>query len=273
MSRMENQALTALVESSEAAGYTLPPELLDAYRTYRRVREVKADIPAPLDVDTVAARIVSAVAAGEDPGPLDAARNLDETTAARATAESAQRILGRATEQAAEAATNLAADLAERIITEHLRPAFEQVHDEAREVAAALDGYGLDAHTLIKAPAKARNAFLRLPELVNRKAAILDARKRVNAIGHRTPEHDAQGLFATFREPMRFFPTWRHPARIPMLPFPEDATERLLWIVGPEAKAAEPWLPTVAEQDAAWLAQFEANMPKSAPWARLVANA
>ncbi len=147
------------------------------------------------------------------------------------------------------------------------------MHDQAREIAAALTGYGLDAHTLIKAPAKARNAYLRLPELVSRKAAILEARSRVNAIGHRTPEHDAQGLFATFREPMRFFPTWRLPAPIPRLPFPEDGTERLLWIVGPEAQAAEPWLPTVAEQDAAWLAQFEASAPKTAPWNRLVTNA
>jgi hypothetical protein len=38
---MINNALTTLVESAEAGTYTLPADVLDAYRTYTRVRAVE----------------------------------------------------------------------------------------------------------------------------------------------------------------------------------------------------------------------------------------
>ena len=43
-----------------------------------------------------------------------------------------------------------------------------------RQAAEELGGYGLNLHTLVTAPAKARNAYARLSELAARRAAVLD---------------------------------------------------------------------------------------------------
>jgi len=270
---MEINALTSLIETRELGGYTLPDELLDAHHTYQRLRQTTIDQPTPPDLEAIAARVVSAVAAGEEPRLPNAGRLFEDGDRDRRTADRAAEILRAAVDQAANTAALVCADLTERIYADHLRPAYAELHDKVREVASALDGYGLDAHQVIKAPAKVRTAYLQLPALADSRGAILEARRVVNSIGHHTPQHDEANLFASFRKPLAFFPGWRLPARIPMLPFPEDRIERLLWVVSPEAQAAEPWLPTIAEQDAAWLAQFEESAPKAAPWSRVVANA
>lgn len=255
MSRMEIQALTTLIETAEGGGHTLPTELLDAYRIHQRARALTVAAPLELDVDTAAARIVSAVAAGEEPDPLELGRNLDAADRDRQAANRAQLAVAAAIEQAANAAVLLAADLTERIITKHLRPAHDGVLDEARKSAADLAGYGLDPYTLITAPARARNAYAKLTDLATRRTVIRNAARKANALGHRTPQHDQAGFFSTFPKPMTFHPNCKPPTQIPALPFPEDPRELLLWLVGPEATAAQPWLPTVAEQDSAWWEQ------------------
>lgn len=58
--------------------------------------------------------------------------------------------------------------------------------------------------------------------------------------------------FADFANPLAFAPQWRPPAQIPRLPWPTDPTAALLWLVSEKVAPARPWLPTVAEQDAAW---------------------
>jgi hypothetical protein len=40
-------------------------------------------------------------------------------------------------------------------------------------------------------------------------------------------------------------------------PLPDDPTARLLWLVSDEACAGKPWVPSAAEQDAAWRRHFE----------------
>ncbi len=256
MSRMEINTLTSLVESAEAVGYTLPSELLDAHRTYVRVKAVEIPQPKTLEADTAAARIVSAVAAGETPDPSALAHEVNRAALAGRDYDQAKIVMGLAVEQAGNAATNLASDLTEQIIVKHLRPALEQVHREAREVAGALKGYGLDPHTLITAPAKARNAYGSLPTLVARRKGIYRARRWANTIGNREPQHDVMGMFVEFERPLAFHPHWKLPAQIPGVPAPEDETERLIWVVSEAAAIGQPWLPTVEEQDAAWWAQF-----------------
>ena len=118
-------------------------------------------------------------------------------------------------------------------------------------------GYDItNPHTIVTAPQKVRNAYGQLPELVARRFAIFTARSRVNLIGHREPKHDASGLYGELEAPLALSPSWKPPARIPMIPAPIDPTARLLWVISPEAAIAKPWLPTRDEQDAAWLAQF-----------------
>jgi len=260
MSRMEINTLTNLVESAEAVGYSLPTELLDAHRTYVRVKAVEIPKPKTLEADTAAARVVSAVAAGETPDPNALAGEVNRAALAGRDFDQAKLVMGLAVEQAGNAATTLASDLTEQIIVKHLRPALEELHREAREVAAALKGYGLDLPTLVTAPAKVRNSYAALPGLVSRRQGIFRARRWVNSIGHREPSYDVNGLYVEFQTPLALSPSWKPPARIPQIPAPTDPSERLLWAVSDTAAPAQPWMPTVEEQDEAHQAQFgEAN--------------
>jgi len=174
----------------------------------------------------------------------------------RQATEKARAVLAAAIEQAGNAATSVASDLTETIITQHLRPALDEVYARVRAVSAQLDGYGLDPHRLVTAPSKVRGAYGELPCLLARVAAILTARKHANFLGHRESQHDASGLFADYQTPLALSPQWKPPAQIPRIPAPADPTERLLWIVSEAAAPAQPWLPTMAERDAAWWSQF-----------------
>ncbi len=210
----------------------------------------------PLHVDTAAARLVSAVAAGTSVDVLELGTAVAQAETDRQTTEKARAVLAAAIEQAGNAATSVASDLTEQVISQHLRPALAELYARVREVSAQLDGYGLDPHRLITAPAKVRNAYAELPALVARSTAIFTARKHVNFIGHREPQHDASNFYADYQTPLALSPQWKPPAQIPRIPAPADPTERLPWIVSEAAAPAQPWLPTMAEQDAAWWSQF-----------------
>lgn len=276
MSRAQNISITALFDAAEVGGFTLPEELLAAHRTLLQAKAITVPTPPPVDTDAAAAQLVAALVAGEEPDPIAQAELLEERQRQRALAETATQVARIAAEQAADAMTHLAADLTERIITDHLRPALAKVWADAREVAANLNGYDITNHrALITAPTKVRNAYAKLPELVARDTAIRTARKKANSAGYREPQHDTQHAFATFAHPEALHPGWsaESTAAMPAIPFPKDPAERLLWIVTPEVAAAEPWLPTVAEQDAAWLAMYgEKARQKSPGWGHLITN-
>lgn len=250
-------SVTKLIANADAGRYTLPPELVEAHSAYRQLSSYEIAAPRPSDVETTAARVVATLRAG-DAFDLDAvARELVESDREAEVHQRSLAVLREAVDQSSDTAALLCADLTERIISEHLRPAWEELLNEVRAVASTLGGHSLNAHSLLSAPAKVRNGYLQLPELASRYQALHTARSLANGIGFRKPQHDAEHLFATFRRPMAFFPGWKAPARIPRLPFPEDATARLLWLVSDDtAQKAEPWFPTIAEQDAAWWEQF-----------------
>ncbi len=254
--RVQIRSLDQLVNNQEAGGYTLPTDLLDAHRTYRRVSQLTPPQQPAVSPETVAAELVTAAGEGQPVDVVAYAHRLAEADAERAAVERSRVVLLAANEQALDAAVSVAASLTEHTITTHLRPAFDTVLKEVRGIAATLSGHALDAHSLLSAPNKVRQAYLRLPELAARYSAIQNARRLVNTLGYQAPQHDASGLFSTFRRPLAFHPGWQPTSPVPALPFPSDPVERLLWLVGPEASAAEPWLPTVAEQDAAWWGQF-----------------
>lgn len=256
MSRMEITALLKVAESAEAGRYTLPAELTNAIATYDRARSVTAPEQVTFNVDQVAGSIVATLAAGDT---LDVAQLVTNAATVQRDTEAVGQIrvaISTAIELAASSATLLADDLTEKVITDHLAPAYQQLLEEVREVAASLDGYGLDAHALLTAPTKIRNAYLKLPELAVRNKTLREARRLVNTIGHRKPKHDAQDLFSLFSQPMALRPDWKAPARVPHIDMPTDPIEFLVWLVSDKAAPGKPWLPTVAEQDAAWWKQF-----------------
>jgi len=256
MSRAANIQLEALVTSADAGGYTLPPELTAAYDTLVAVKALTIPTPPTLDPDTAAARIVSATTDGKPADLMALAAEVAEIELGKQRHDQARHILLLAVEQAGDRAQHLASDIAEQVIEQHLRPALEQVYEQAREVGAVLAGHSLDAHTLLTAPQKVRTAYLKLPELLTRRSAIFTARRLINTLGYREAKHDGTNLYGEFERPLALSPQWKPPMSIPRIPAPADPTERLLWIVGPEGAAGRPWLPTIAEQDAAWWAQF-----------------
>lgn len=256
MTRAQTLTLTKLTDTAEVGGYTLPAEVTDAVRTWRRVEALTTAEPKPSTTDTAAAQLVSATAAGE---PVDLAalgsaiREADEARHAHAAAVS---ILSEAREQAGNAAVHVTIDLTDRIITDHLRPALEDVYELARKAASDLGGHSLEPRDLLAAPAKVRSAYLGLPALVDRHQVIHAARQWVNNLAQRTPAQDTEHRFSEYRDPIALTPGWKPPARWPAVPAPSDPALRLLWLVGEEGQRAKPWLPTTAEQDARWVEVF-----------------
>lgn len=256
MSRMEINALRTMADAAEAGRYTLPAELSSSLETYRRTVAIEVPQPQQFNADAAAARLVAHLAGGGTPDLASLVEQAATAEHQHVAVERARLVTTMAIEQATEAAVHLASDLTERIIAEHLRPAFLELLTEAREVAAALDGYGLNLTALITAPAKVRGAYAKLPDLVARHRLLWDARSKANAIGHRKAQHAGSEIFTAFEDAMAMRPGWKAPARILPLDAPTEPVEYLLWLVSPAAAPGKPWLPTIAEQDAAWWKQF-----------------
>jgi len=261
--RAQSTWLTSLHDSAAAGGYTLPDAVTATVATWRRTRALEVPAPSDYSPDDAARSVVDTIGSGDDTPDLAALaqRVLSRDAEQRAT-DQAQQIVALAADKAAIAAVATTADLAEDIIVNHLRPVLEQVYADTRDAAAALAGYGLSVPALITAPAKARNAYAALGELVTRRNVILSARAWVNQLAGLKPEHDERGLFLEFRRALKLVPPLAPTQRIPDLPAPTDPLERILWVVN-EGAVAEPWLPTVAEQDAAWWDAFGARVEQA----------
>lgn len=259
--RARIQALTSIVQTAAAGNYTLPADVVEAHDVWKRLQQLELKPPRPLAIEDAAAKVVQAATAGDQVDPTKLCREYHKSQDDRRLYEEALTVLRAAVEQAAQIAVGTATDATERIITEHLRPAHDVLLEQARETAALLrpytDGeYRISTQDLIAANSDAaRAAYLALPGLVERRRLIVQARDRANVVGERRAQHDNGGLYATLAEPLALV-QWRAPAPIPTLPIPEGATERLLWLASDVAAKARPWLPTLAEQDATWWAQF-----------------
>jgi len=255
--RGRTHALTRLVEMREAGGFTLPAELLDAHALPAQVRAVPQP---PLDAYTVqdaADELLHTLGRGETAGLAALAqsvRHADESGSATALG---RRITVDALEHAENAAINTAADLADRVICDHLRPAFDETLGQVRRNRGALHGKPHDARALVTASAKARAAWSEVDACAGRYRILREARHLANVAGLRQAESDVQGMFATFAAPLVLTPGYSPgtSAAPPRIEFPADDIELMLWLTG-DAAGAKPWLPTVSEQDAAWAAVF-----------------
>lgn len=253
--------LTRLIDSSEVGEYSIPADLLAAWWTFESVKALTIEDPQILTAEEASGNLVSAVAARETVDPLELARQVELGVTERAVVGRARVILEMAHEQAAHKAVLTAREQCDSIISEHLAPALEQVYTQARKVASALDGYDLrNAHALVTAPSRVRQAFASLPALVERRRVIWDARSAINRVAGREPQHDTGGHFLQFQNPVHFVKSWTPTTPLPRAFGPEDPTDRLLWLASDEVAPALRWLPTVEQQDAAWLGFFGAGV-------------
>jgi len=259
MSNAQNTALAKLVGNAEAGGYTLPPELVDAWQTVERVRAaLDLGVPGSLPIEDAAARVVAAVASGKTPDMLEVGREMHRLEGERQAHGHASRALAEAREQAAAAAVSIAVDMTERLISDHLPAALEDVYAKAKESAPALMGF--EKRPPYAAPAKAAKAYDDLTRLAERRSTIFAARDWVNFIGSRKPMHDGANMFGEFENAEILTPWWSSQGvvRWPGLGgvAPEDAAVRLAWVVSDAVAPARPWLPTTVEQDERWWVMF-----------------
>jgi hypothetical protein len=256
------RALERLLEGARAGDYTLPGELLRATEAHHRLRELVVRPPRAFGRDHAAARLVSAATRGRPLEPLALSARIQRSRIDVLLFAEAVEVVAMAVDLGQDDAATLAGDLGRLIIEEHLRPADRAVLREAGRAAARLapylEGFRVDTARIVGAGRRARLACAALPALVRRHRSIRAAREAVNVLGEQTPRHDRRNLFAFFEDPLALGPPGLPYDRTPAPPLAEDDTARLLGLVSARAARGRPWLPTVAEQDAAWLACFEA---------------
>ncbi len=252
--------LGALFTGCDAGIHPLPADVVDLRRALAHL----ADTPTPEVVDERALHaslVAAAVAAAHcGDGPPDVTP-LVNAGSARALADARRRVLDEATSAVAGELRDAIVDGAEAILGDYLRPAFNELVAELKAACAAFTPYGDAAPALLRAPDKARKAFAGLGDLSARWSALRKSRAALANAGY-TAQADEFGLFALVRNADSFTDMTR--AR-PMskiadgLPWRELAgTDYHLWFgTHPEA---ELWLPTAAEQDAAWSAVFGARI-------------
>jgi hypothetical protein len=174
-------------------------------------------------------------------------------------------------ERATEDAEHIIDELADEIILQHLQPAHKTVLAEATELVSATGAEPLNE--LLNSPRLAiydgrhergvRSALRQLAPLADRFAAILAARDRVNIAGGpnwSTPRHleyDLDHAPAYVNKPQVLAEGWEleSTAPLPRPAIPVDPRKKLVWFAT-TAQPAEPWLPTPAQQDSAWLTLF-----------------
>jgi hypothetical protein len=256
--------LGRLVDGARSGSYTLPERLVDLHQAARRLRDLALSAPPHVGREGAVARLVDAAM---DSGPLDPmglCAEMHRSRTDRLLHQEALELLRAATRRAEDAAVREAAAASDAIITEHLRPAYREVLRRARDVVRRLgpcidDRCRLDTARVMTASRRVRIAYLALPGLVAEHSRILAARDCAITLGERVPQCDRRGLFSVFEDPFAFAAaSGRSYDDIPAPPpLPADDTARLLWLVSAQGGAGRPWLPTAAEQDAAWRMHFD----------------
>lgn len=241
-----------LFDGCDAGVYTLPSELLEL----RAAVDHLAALPVPSAAEEGALRqtlVESTMAAarrGEDPPDVAAVL---EARRDRELAELRRGVVLDAGDRLAGELNTATADRADEIIAEHLRPALERVMADARKQAAAFAPHGQTREALFTAPAKARQSYLEFTEAAGKYTVIRAARQVLERLGAR-PQHDELGLFSEVRNAAQLWPEQFREGRASAAappPWHGDSVTRLAWFVSHDADV---WMPTPAQQDAAWYA-------------------
>lgn len=241
------RALGPVYDGADAGAYKLPADVTAARRALAHA-EAFPD-PAPVDVDTARAGLVTEYVKAATSGakaPTTAAV-VTKASAAAVDAAELRTALAAAVNRLGRERDSLVVSSAERIISDHLRPAHDKAVAAAEDAVAVIDATGADplevlaANEIVVAEGL-RAARTGLDTGRRRYAAVLTARGAlVRAIGG--PSVDVGGLFAWATNGDEV--THRNAAAPP--PGPTDPLGHFVWrITGP----AKLWCPTVTEQDA-----------------------
>lgn len=167
-------------------------------------------------------------------------------------------VLRRAIEAAQHQAASAVSDGAAGILSEHLRPAFDELMKELVKLGAKLADTPLNTAILIASPEPVRRAWLRLQGLSDRYFA-LRAAQRVLRVW--LPTKDTNGVFAEYRNLPEIWPGFQLGLNRPQPPWPGDGREFMTWLA---TSPARPWLPTPQEQDEAVESYARSNRTRMA---------
>lgn len=251
--RSNRALIKALFGPAEDRGeWSLPPELVDLRHTVQRLENGLQTVPEPADIGDVQAAALAAARAAENPATLDVTALLDHDRAV-AEYDHRQDTLRTALEHANEDLNAHITEHRDQIITEALQPALTKLWGEVTSAAKILHGLNVENRDdLLTATDKQRRSYLQLDDLAARYGRLREAWSRVRQGVE--PQHDARvadhaefeaGLCTIWPEKIQF-----RMMDSDHTPWPTEPRDRLLWIA---RQNHTPWLPTVAEQDAAWM--------------------
>lgn len=247
-----NTHIQALIGNAEAGAYTLPQELTDAVDVVARLDAARLDAARNRNdktkslswiQNTLEAEAHTAAIKGS---PLDGfgAEMLEEERLIKER-DYLLRVLSGAAASAEGDVFRLVNTKADQILSEHLRPALDEVIAEAARLAAVTPA---QADAAIELGDKVAQAYIDFRKVSARYQLIRGGQQALT----RARTHKPQGVaFHEFRnagdiglvQAVIEGRNWRL--------LPEDPVERLHAIVTGEP---EPWMPTLQEQDEAWRA-------------------
>ena len=172
-----------------------------------------------------------------------------------------------ATLQVEDAAVRETAEASDAIIAEHLRPAFHETMHRAGEAARRLgayidDEFRLDTARIITASLKVRNATspCRTSSGGTARSWLPESWRTHSDRAPRSAIAEVCVRSSSVHVPLQRRACTTTSSRVRRSP---RTTPPPLWLLSDEAAAGRPWLPTVAEQDAAWRTQL--GRPAYAP--------
>lgn len=234
-----------LFEAHDQNVFELPGDVLKLRAAVGRLDDelatVRASRPDPAAAERQAVDAAKAAAASRK---AFAATGLREVREATADHDSLVHVLDRARAELAGELAALIVDSAPQIVTEHLRPVHDRLAAQFEQAAAVLpDPATVDA--MMRASDQARQAWLDLDAAVIAYHRVRDAAARLN---RQAPVvNDTHGEFALMRNVRDVWPDWQVGRPPPWTH--ADPRQTILWLV---RHGAQLWLPTSAEQDAAW---------------------
>lgn len=257
----------SLYAAHDANLIRLPENVLKVRDAHARASEALTALTPPqhpVDVRTEVAHETAAAYLSGAPAP-SVDRVLDAERGARVFDHSLE--VGRATVLMLEARlTEVLTAAAETIIVDSLRPPFDSTVASMRAGFNMLEPFETAGRgALALASAKVRKAAADLdgtlvPNYNLLRTAAAELRKVLPP-----PEHDGDGEFAAFRDVEMVWPRARR-TNFGALPAPwAEAPDPLAW----QIRNLTAWLPTPAEQDAAWLEVHGGLLEKQAERVRL----
>ncbi len=241
MSRV-NVRLARLFDPSDAAVYALPAEVTAIRKAIERLNRPVSEVPS---ASAVLARLTAETRAAAVAGSAD----LPDASAVLAAEQEQttelhrQRIVGDAREQLSESLIATVADLADRIIVDYLRPAFDDAVAALADSAALTEAYEVDPRAALTAPAKTRSAMAGQPDSYRKYIAAIEARSVVLGCGA-APQRDVEQILSGIRNAEQLWP--RRARYTAARPWP-DGMAGVLWLL---RHGGQLWLPTAGEQDA-----------------------